>query len=342
MNAGLARLKAGGKRFDLVVFETEQYFTAYADYPENDWSVGVNLPVTDFLENINTIKKATFTLVLVAVCISCVVSYLVALTIVRPLRLLEQGIKRVSTGDLDHKVRLQDPHIVGALADAFNQMASSLKQSQKELKKTYFELAEKEKMAALGKLTAGIAHEIKNPLGIILGSAQVVANPLKPQQMRDRAAHFIIDEVIRLNNTLKSFLAFARPALPDLASTDLVGLLDETIQSIAETLGKTHIQVEKALTQPLPQCLADADQMRQVFLNILLNAAQAMPEGGTLSVRTAVADAQKSANRAWRKDSPVGVHLAAARMVISISDTGGRHPPGSVGKDIRTLCHLQR
>ena len=306
LNDGLARLKAAGKRFDLADFEGEKYFSAYTDYPENDWSVGVNLPVTDFLENINAIKKATFTLVFVAVCISCVVSYLVALTIVRPLRLLEQGIKRVSAGDLDHKVRLQDPDIVGTLADAINQMAFSLKQSRRELKQTYLELAEKEKMAALGQLTAGIAHEIKNPLGIILGSAQVVANPRKPSEMRNRAAQFIIDEVIRLNNTLKSFLAFARPAPPNLAPTHLVRLLDETIESIAETLNKKNIRVDKKLLLSLPECLADADQMRQVFLNILLNATQAMPEGGTLTVQTAV----------QAKETTGG------RMVISISDTG--------------------
>ncbi|MBC2711672.1 MAG: Cache 3/Cache 2 fusion domain-containing protein [Desulfosarcina sp.] len=309
LNAGLTSLKASNKTFDLVVVKGEAFFTAYTDYPESNWSVGVNLPVSDFLENINAIKKATATLVLVAICISCVVSYLVALTIVKPLRTLEQGIKRVSAGDLDYKVRLHDPSIVGTLADAFNQMAASLKQSQKELKKTYFELAEKEKMAALGQLTAGIAHEIKNPLGIILGSAQVVANPKKPEAMRNRAAQFIIDEVIRLNNTLTAFLAFARPAPPNLVKTDLIQLLDETLESISETFDNQMIQVEKTIGAPTVQCAADPDQMRQVFLNILLNATQAMPSGGRLTVK-AVLKKQRTAADTGRF------------IVITISDTG--------------------
>ena len=322
LNEALTRLKIDEKRFDLAVFEGEKYYAAYSDYPENNWSVGVSLPVTDFLENINAIKKATATLVLVAVCISCVVSYLVARTIVRPLRLLEQGIQRVSAGDLDHEVKLQDPQIVGTLADAFNQMAASLKQSRRELKKTYFELAEKEKMAALGQLTAGIAHEIKNPLGIILGSAQVVANPLKPPEMRNRAAQFIIDEVIRLNNTLKSFLAFARPAPPLLAATDLVRLLDETVDSIAETLAQNHIRLHKRLDAGISKCPADADQMRQVFLNILFNAIQAMPGGGTLTVDSAVRHSEAEAPATAANDRPAGAHGADWRMVFSISDTG--------------------
>ena len=324
LDAGLKRLKAGKKQFDLAVFEGEAFFTAYSDFPESNWSVGVNLPVSDFLENINAIKKATATLVIVAVCISCVVSYLLALTIVKPLRTLEQGIKRVSTGDLDYKVRIHDPNIVGTLADAFNQMATSLKQSQIELKQTYFELAEKEKMAALGQLTAGIAHEIKNPLGVILGSAQVVANPGKPEAMRHRATQFIIDEVIRLNHTLKSFLAFARPAPPNLEQTDLSGLLDDTLQGIAGNMDKQGIRIEKSMLGPFPTCDVDPDQLRQVFLNILLNALQAMPDGGTLSVKAAITG--NGTGAATNAQSTPG------QITISISDTGEGIAPDRLEK----------
>lgn len=324
LSTGLASLKAGRKQFGMTAYQGKRFFTAYADFPESNWSVGVNLPVSDFLENINAIKKATFTMVLVAVCISLIVSYLVALTIVKPLRTLEKGIQRVSAGDLDYKVRLHDPNIVGTLADAFNQMALSLKQSQTELKKTYFELAEKEKMAALGQLTAGIAHEIKNPLGVILGSAQVVTNPHKPDKMRERAGRFIIDEVIRLNKTLKSFLAFARPGPPSRVSTNLALLLDETLEGFASSFKEKHIRVERLATDPVPQCMADPDQMRQVFLNIILNAAQAMPDGGVLTVNTAY--------KHPRKPSAMGKGASDGKLVITISDTGQGIAPEQMDK----------
>lgn len=322
LSAGLSSLKNLNRRFGRTVFQGKQYFTAYADFPENNWSIGVNLPVSDFLENINAIKKATFTLVLVAIGISCIVSYLLSLTIVKPLRSLEQGIKRVSTGDLDYKVRLSDPNIVGTLADAFNQMAFSLKQSRDELKRTYFELAEKEKMAALGQLTAGIAHEIKNPLGIILGSAQVVTNPSKPEKMRERAALFIIDEVVRLNNTLKAFLAFARPSPPTLIRADLGQLLDETLEGIARHLKQKKISVEKIPSKKISHCSADPDQMRQVFLNILLNAVQAMPEGGTLTVSITLAGEEKDVRFDERTEPSAVRPLSSQYIAIAVSDTG--------------------
>ena len=330
LSAGLASLKAGKKQFGMTAYKGKQFFTAYTDYPESNWSVGVNLPVSDFFENINAIKKATFTLVLVAVFISCLVSYLVALTIVKPLRTLEKGIKRVSTGDLDYKVRLQDPNIVGTLADAFNQMALSLKQSRAELKKTYFKLAEKEKMATLGQLTAGIAHEIKNPLGVILGSAQVVINLHKPDKMRERAGRFIIDEVIRLNKTLKSFLAFARPAPPNRVSTDLALLLDETLDGFASSFKQNHITVERLINGPVPRCSADPDQMRQVFLNIILNAAQAMPEGGVLSVNTCYEHSGRVA--AMEKGALSAKATHDGKLIITISDTGVGLTPNQLDK----------
>jgi two-component system NtrC family sensor kinase len=242
------------------------------------------------------------------------------------LRSLEQGIKRVSAGDLDHKVRLHDPNIVGTLADAFNQMAASLKQSQKKLKQTYFELAEKEKMAALGQLTAGIAHEIKNPLGVILGSAQVVANPRKPEEMRQRANQFIIDEVIRLNNTLTAFLAFARPVAPNLKQTDLARLLDVTLESIAGAADQQRVHVDRSQLIPVPACAADPDQLRQVFLNIFLNAIQAMPDGGTLAVQTATTDA------GLRTGTDPGDEAAAGQVVVSIADTGEGIPADRLEK----------
>lgn len=322
LSTGLTGLKGRGERFGMTVFQGREYFTAYADYPENNWSVGVTLPVSEFLEKINAIKNATLSMVIVAVAISCAVSYLVARTVVKPLRTLEKGIQRVSDGNLDYMVNLRDPDIVRTLADAFNQMAVSLKRSRREIENTYAELAEKEKMAALGQLTAGIAHEIKNPLGIILGSAQVVANPDRPREMRDKAAQFIIDEVIRLNKTLKAFLAFARPASPSLVACNLVELLEETLAYLEQTNGENPITVVRSLTPDPPDCMADPDQMRQVFLNILLNAVQAMPEGGTLTVGTALGG-RPAAGGSSVLDGVAGPGTGGRDcLVITIADTG--------------------
>ncbi|MCP4672534.1 MAG: HAMP domain-containing protein, partial [Desulfobacula sp.] len=224
-------LKNKNQDFGMSNFKGENFFTAYTDYPENDWTVGVTLPVSDFLENIKSIKKAIVTLVIAGIFLSSILSYLLAMTIVKPLKELKKGIERISNGDLEHKVKITDPDIASTLAGSFNKMAASLKESSRKLEKTYAELAQNEKLAAVGQMTASIAHEIKNPLGVISGSAQVITNDERPIEMKEKAARFIMEEVDRLNQTLTSFLEFAKPAQPDFIQIDIINILEEILVS---------------------------------------------------------------------------------------------------------------
>ncbi len=280
-----SHLKKSNRSFGLTAFQGENFFTAYTNYPGKEWTVGVTLSVSDYLKNIQFIKQTTFSLVVIGILLSSLLSYLLAMTIIQPLQALQQGIERISSGDLEHKVIIHDPDIAEELAGSFNQMASSLQESLAELKQTYTELTEKEKLAAVGKMTAGIAHEIKNPLGVILGSAQVVVNRERPWEMRERAARFIIDEVIRLNNTLKSFLAFAKPAPPVLSKTDMLRLLEETLSVMKERFFEAGYRFQMDFPTRVPPVNGDSDQLRQVIWNICLNSIKAMPRGGTITVR---------------------------------------------------------
>ncbi len=275
-------LNSRDKQFGMSQFQGHQYFTAYTDYPGNDWTVGVTLPVSDLFENVFSIRRAIISLVIGGILLASILSYLIAMTIVRPLTRLKQGIERISSGDLDYKVTIRDPDIAATLAGSFNQMAASLNKSSKELRRTYGELAQNEKLAAVGQMTAGIAHEIKNPLGIIQGSAQVVANPDRPIEMREKAAQFIMEEVDRLNNTLTTFLDFAKPSSPKIKSID-IRLLVEEITTILNTQYPDH---EFIITTPakIPEIPADRDQVHQVFLNLFINAIQAMPRGGMIKI----------------------------------------------------------
>lgn len=325
----LADLKAAEKQFGATSFQGEYFYTAYTDYPENNWTVGVTLPMTEFLNHIQSIKKTTMSLVIAAMLLCSVFSYLFTLTTVNPLKALRKGIERISSGDLDYHVAPPGLDIADALAHAYNQMAASLRSSQEELKRTYFELAEKEKMAALGQMTAGIAHELKNPLGVILGSAQVVANSGRPMEMREEAAHFIIDEIERLNKTLKSFLAFSKPAPPQLSATDLNQLLEETLAATEAQMREKKIHVEKDLATDNGVCLADKDQLRQVFWNILINAQLAMPAGGRLRISSA----HRSLAPCADGSQEAGIRMGPTReLEIQIEDSGGGMPVDQVKK----------
>ncbi len=281
----LANLRQANKQFGMTTFEGEEFFTVYTDYPGKDWTVGVTLSTTEHVKNIQLIKNTTFTLVIIAILLASLLSYLLTRTIVRPLHSLQQGIERIASGDLEYKVGIHDPDIASDLAKSFNTMALSLQKSEKELKETYAELAENEKLAAVGKMTAGIAHEIKNPLGIILGSAQVVLDRDKPWDMREKAARFIIDEVARLDTTLKSFLAFARPAPPDFREIDIIQLLEDTLSATEERYREEGYYIIRDYSDNVPSLEADSNQIRQVIWNICLNSIKAMPEGGSIAIR---------------------------------------------------------
>ncbi len=280
----LTDFKTRSKRFGMSKFDGNLYFTAYTDYPDNDWTVGVTLPVSDFFQNVASIRRAIITLVMAGILVASLLSYLIAMTIVRPLTQLKQGIDRISSGDLAYKVKISDPDIAATLAASFNQMASSLDTSTNELKRTYAALAQKEKLAAVGQMTAGIAHEIKNPLGIIQGSAQVVSNPSRPLEMREKAAQFIMEEVDRLNNTLTAFLDFAKPPSPELRALDLKLMIDDILIGLREQHAPGY-QFETDIPSRLPPVLGDSDQLRQVFLNLIINGIKAMPQGGAIKIR---------------------------------------------------------
>ncbi len=319
----LADLKRKGVAFGMTGYQGENYFTASTNYPGMDWTVGVTISVSDYMKNLRFIKETIYSLVIAGILLSSLLSYLLAMTIIRPLHSLQQGIERISRGDLDYKVEIEDPDIASSLAGSFNKMAFSLQKSLAELKLTYAELAEKEKLAAVGKMTAGIAHEIKNPLGIIQGSAQIVSNRERPWEMREKAACFIIDEVARLNNTLKSFLTFARPVSPVFQETDVIWLLEETLSATEERYLDDGYTFVKDFPSKTPLISADSDQIRQIFWNILINAMQSMPNGGPINIRVRVEKDPDILDQEKERIS-IGNPFAAPRdwLIVSIEDKG--------------------
>ncbi len=313
-------------------FQGEQFFTVHTDFPGKDWTVGVTILVSDYMRTIRTVQWTTVTLVFIGIVLSGLLSSILAMTVIRPLRTLQQGIERISRGDLDHKVDINDPDMVSSLAASFNRMALSLRDSLAELKATCAELAEKEKLAVVGRMTAGIAHEIKNPLGVIHGSAQIVVNPDRPWEMRERAARFIIDEVARLDATLKSFLTFARPAKPSFRPIDLLLLLEETLSATEERYRAEGYTIVRDFPDTVPAISADGDQLRQVVWNVAFNAIKAMPDGGLITFRVRVEEVlpAEAGDAAGVIDSPA---VARRWVVVTVEDTG-------CGMDKEQMAHI--
>ena len=153
-----------------------------------------------------------------------------------------------------------------------------------ENSKLYQQMKERDRLAALGEMSAGLAHEIRNPLAAIKGAIQYLDPKKLPEDDRE-FLEIIVDEVNRLNTVVSQFLDYSRPLRPALAPTDLNEVLTRTFKLLQPEVPEA-VTVSLQLADGLPRVQADAEQLKQVFLNLALNAFQAMPHGGRLVVST--------------------------------------------------------
>jgi len=185
------------------------------------------------------------------------------------------------------------------------QMEEKIQKTTADLRKTEAQLIRSEKLAALGQLAAGIAHEIRNPLTSINILIHSLTKYFHSEDSHREDLNVIEEEIDRINQILDRFLRFAKPAPPLLERTEVASIFEETLQLIRPRMEKQRVHVQKEL-QDLPMILMDREQIKQVALNLLLNAVQAMPKGGTLMLR-----GQNSKDGQWItisiQDSGVGV-----------------------------------
>jgi two-component system sensor histidine kinase PilS (NtrC family) len=160
-----------------------------------------------------------------------------------------------------------------------------------DMKRLEREVRLKERMAAVGELSAGIAHEIRNPLAAIAGSVQVLKSSKSLTPQEERLMSIVLKESERLNKTIAEFLRFVRPQEKRTAEFDIAASLSETLDLLANSseLRRDH-EIVREIVPPSFMLVGDADQMRQVFWNLARNAVQAMAAGGVLTVRTEVHD----------------------------------------------------
>jgi len=172
--------------------------------------------------------------------------------------------------------------------DLFRQLAAQAAITI-ENSRVYERMKERDRLAALGEMAAGLAHEIRNPLGAIKGAAQLLVDADgKPVPVQDGTEFLaiIVEEVNRLNRVVTQFLDYARPYKGDAAEIDLNEVVRRTLQLVESLDEGRRVTFEARFTDDLPRVRGDAEQLRQVFLNLGLNAMQAMPDGGTLTVST--------------------------------------------------------
>ncbi|MEW5803330.1 MAG: ATP-binding protein [bacterium] len=172
----------------------------------------------------------------------------------------------------------------------FNEeLEERVRKATDDLRKTQEQLIQSSRLSALGQLAAGVAHEIRNPLTSIRILIHALMEKLSPEDIRREDIEVIENEIERINQIIKQFLDFARPRKPKMEGVDINKLILDTLLLLSHELMEQEVYIEKELL-PLPCLPADREQIRQIFLNLILNAVQAMPGGGRLKVSTAQKD----------------------------------------------------
>jgi two-component system NtrC family sensor kinase len=204
-------------------------------------------------------------------------------SITRPVETMARATEKVAQGDRTVTVPVEGAGELTILARSFNSMVETLRTTEQQL-------LQSEKLASVGQLAAGVAHEINNPLGTILLFSDIMRKELPADDPRRDDVTMIIDEATRCKTIVSDLLNFARQNEVLAQTTDVNALLADTIQQIAVQPVFEGVRIVSQLERDLPQIQADPAQLREVFVNIMTNAAEAMEGGGSLTITTSSAE----------------------------------------------------
>jgi Signal transduction histidine kinase, nitrogen specific len=206
------------------------------------------------------------------------VGYFLARRIVHPIQLLNEGVKDIASGNLEHRIAVRGGDEIAELSAGFNLMGMQLEAMRRE----GMESARRDRSRMLGEIALGFAHEIRNPLVVIKTSAELVHTKLPEGSKDSRLMGFVVEEVGRIDSLVREFLAFATPAPVAFGLFSLHKLARDVLEISAAEFGKRNVRHSLAAEAADCTVLGEKNQIRQVLLNLLLNAMDAMPDGGEL------------------------------------------------------------
>lgn len=240
--------------------------------------------------------------VITVVIVCSIILVLLSHDVIHPLRELGRSMSRLESGDLDVSASYEGNDEIGRLGKSFDSMVRRLREAREEIQSLHAtQMQRVEKLATLGQVAAGLAHEIKNPLAGIKGAIQVIASePGQSESIKEVYEEMLV-QLSRMEKTVRDLLDFARPSPPSKRVTDLNDMVSSVASLISRQKDAKPIDVEENLGHRLPKAMLDPDQIHQALLNIALNAVQAMPGGGTLTFST------------WDRNGDLG---------ITVTDTG--------------------
>ena len=325
--------------------------------------IQMEIPIADVMMYLlKSQRMILISMILDAIVLIVFGSFLLSRVLVKPLKDLVRLTQKISEGDFSEKIEVSSKNETGQLILSFNRMLERLKENQenldnylkslelanKKLKQAQEELVRTEKLASVGRFAAGVAHEVGNPLGAILGYTSILEkNGIDREESKDYLKR-IEKEIERINRIVRELLDFARPSKFEIHDVEINKVVEHTLSLISYQKIFKNIETRLELQPSLPMIKGDESQLSQVLINILLNAIDAMPEGGILAIKTEdllIEDGTDDPSQQFhprrrrgdpiesdysrlRKPDPLSTVLAkfskGERLVrIRISDTGG-------------------
>ena len=308
---------------DIVLLEGREYvgtaFVVDQDYitryePLNDHAgqiVGilyVGVRQASFFRLLNTINQRTIIVAFLTILLTFILSTPVSRFITQPLKELRELVKtshRVADGDLSARASVIPRGEVGQVAASFNTMLDTLQSTQEQL-------VHSENLASLGQLAAGVAHELNNPLGTILLYSDTMIKERSEDDLSHDDLKMIFNETERCKRIVSALLNFARQNQVIAQPTDINAIIHELIEVAPRGIWTENVYFKTEFDPTFPIIDADPAQLRQVFLNLMTNAMEAMPDGGVLTIRT--------------RNGPPG------SVTVEIQDTGAGISEENIGK----------
>ncbi|MDI6779381.1 MAG: cache domain-containing protein [Bacteroidota bacterium] len=276
---------------------TEWYITAYEPIRNvNNKIVGI-LYVGILEQKYADIRSRTIILflaiTLMGAFVSMTLAYFISRKISGSVRKLVSASREVAHGNLDAKVEIRSKDELRELADSFNLMASALKKRDEKLKEfARKKIMESERLAIIGQLAADVAHEINNPLQGIVAYSHLLLEKMPSENSTKESINKIVTQANRCTDIIRGLLDFSRQRKPHKKSSDVNLILQECVSLVDSQALFHNIQIVKDFKENLPQIVIDPSQMQQVFMNMIINAAEAMDGNGQLALATRLEPAE--------------------------------------------------
>ncbi len=270
------------------IYNQEECHTCHGHRPHILGVLDINYSLAETKEKIlKTTQIFVLSTIIIIVFLSVAISILMIRLVRRPLNALAENMARVEGGDLSVRMEADRMDEVGRLIVSFDSMVKKLDRAKKEIELIHFEQMERaDRLASMGEMAAGLAHEIKNPLTGIAAAITIIGEDFDQGDPRKPIVHEVLEQIKRLDKTVNDLLYFGKPAPPEPTYADVNEILKKTLWFAAQHRGGKNIEKVLELQEQLPPVYVDPKQIQQVFLNLTLNAVQAMPAGGTLTIRT--------------------------------------------------------